>query len=353
MSSNKNYCCDTSGKPQRVLALRDSETESLSLSASGGAFMILARPIIEAGGVVFGCAWNENGRAVHVGVEDEEGLRRLQGSKYVQSDTRGVFSKVAVVLKSGRPVLFSGTPCQVSALYKYLDVAARSLDFDNLVTCDLICHGVTSPSLFAAYLKWLANKNGADDGLKDYKFRTKKFGWGLYYYYYYYRAGKRHEKSGISADDPYYSAFLSGNYYRESCYVCPFACVSRSSDFTIGDYWGIEKAHPSFAHNDGASVLLINSKKGVAFFDERCSKRCAWLDSDIELAIAENKNLIKPTKGRDGFVPIRRKVNALLYSGDIKGLFEDTLKPSNGVKRLIRKIIPLSVILKVRRVLRG
>lgn len=340
--------------PLKVVALKDSDSTSLKRSASGGAFAVLARPILERGGIVFGCLWDERGRAVHGGVEAVEDLCRLQGSKYVQSDTTGVYKQVRTALKEGRKVLFSGTPCEVAALYAYLDAAGSGALQANLLTCDVICHGVTSPQLFEAYREWLQEKNGATAPIKSYVFRSKKYGWGgCYYTYSFERRGKTITKGGISDDDPYYSAFLKGDLYRDCCYECPFANLQRPGDFTIGDFWGIKTEHPDFNDPAGVSAMFINSVKGVKYFEQHCANSCSWIGSTVEAVTAHNSNLKAPSAMSDRGPRLRLEVDRAFETHDYNDLFERVLKPNTGLKGLVRKFLPFSAVKKISEVLHG
>lgn len=341
--------------PRRVLALRDNDEAALARASSGGAFGVLARPVLAAGGVVFGAALDDDGAVRHIAVEDAEGLERLQGSKYVQSDTRGVYAQVADVLAEGRRALFSGTPCQCAALVAYLTskgVMSSLETAGNLIVCDLICHGTPRQDLFRAHQEWLATRLRADDGaVHGYRFRSKRQGWGLYYYYYYYyRGGRRHEVCEESVNDPYYWAFLKGLTYRPSCYRCAFATPERVSDFTIGDYWGIERAHPGFSDPRGVSLVLVNTAKAERYFDCTCATSCVWLASTFELASAENSNLLRPTIKPAGSDRLQVKVERCLDTSDHQRLFERVLRPPFSIKNAAKRALPSSALAALRRV---
>lgn len=206
-----------------------SVTQKTKESTSGGIFIPLAKSTLEKGGVVFGCAYDENLVARHIAVEKEADLHKLQGSKYVQSDLSGIYSRVKSELKDGRNVLFSGTGCQVAGLRSFL-----GKDFDNLITVDIVCHGVPSPKLFEKYIGYLGSKLG--EPVKSYNFRSKKrHGRGLFYDVETDNIGK----GGSGFDDPYYNAFLNCKTYREGCYNCRFANCDRQGDITLADFWGI------------------------------------------------------------------------------------------------------------------
>ena len=161
-------------EPIASLAVRDKDDEELAVSASGGAFAAAARVILQHGGIVVGAAYNDDMTVGHIVVERLDDLYKVQSSKYVQSNTMATYSQVKAMLREGREVLYSGTPCQIGGLRAYL-----RKNFDTLYTMDLICHGVASPKLFAKYLVWLGGKmNGKIIG---YDFRDKSCGWGLDY----------------------------------------------------------------------------------------------------------------------------------------------------------------------------
>lgn len=122
-------------------------------SSSGGVFSMLAERIILENGVVFGARFDDNWEVIHDSCETIEGLAAFSGSKYVQSKIGNCFSRTEKYLKEGRKVLFSGTPCQIAGLHKFL-----RKDYDNLLTVDVVCHGVPSPAVWRAYLKELKTR---------------------------------------------------------------------------------------------------------------------------------------------------------------------------------------------------
>lgn len=344
-------------EPLKVLAVKDIDKEALERAASGGAFSVLARPVIDAGGVVFGAKMSEGGEVQHVSVRNRDELAMLQGSAYVQSCTTEVYGAVEASVRSGMPTMFVGTPCQCAAIEAYLTSkhAIDSLETQgNLFLCDVICHGAPNGNLFRAHQNWLARKVNADDGIHSFKFRTKRNGWGLYYYYYYYyRRGKRHEVCEPADYDPYYAAFLRGETYRESCYKCPYARRERVTDFTIGDYWGIESVHPDFPAKGGVSVLLINTEKGASHFEKSSAGECIFTVSDFEKASRENHNLNEPT-----IRPSSRDELLLAYSKrclepNLDALFEVDLRTNMGIKRAVKKVLPAPIIMKLKRIVRA
>lgn len=225
-------------------------------SASGGAFSEIARPVLESGGVVFGCAMNENNEAVHTYVETWDDLAtKLRGSKYVQSKIGESYKQTKDFLKQGREVLFSGTPCQIAGLRNYL-----CKDYPNLTTVDLVCHGVPSPRVFKDYICYQEYIH--KDKITHINFRSKQYSWNYYGMILSFRNNSRNYY-GAYYDDPYIRGFLRDFFLRPSCNLCQYTSTKRVSDFTIADWWGYK---PLKGENDiykkGVSLILVNTIHG-------------------------------------------------------------------------------------------
>lgn len=149
----------------KAYAMRNQNLNDLKESSSGGIFSVIANYVLENGGVVFGAQYTDDFKVEHVGVENKDKLNLLRKSKYVQSDINSTYKEVESNLKKGKMVLFTGTPCQVYGLKSYLMV-----EYENLILCDLICHGVPSPKAFQKYLGEFEKKNKK---VISYDFRTK------------------------------------------------------------------------------------------------------------------------------------------------------------------------------------
>lgn len=237
-----------------------------SKSASAGVFVSLAREVIAAGGCVVGAAYVRHEHRLdvaHIMVEDLPSLEMLQNSKYVQSDSASCFSNIRQVLESNRVVFFCGTPCQVAGLKGFL-----GHDYPNLLTADLVCHGVPSNELFNSWLAYEEKEYGTT--ISDICFRDKKNGWkdSLQLSF---RLPERNLKVTIPAQESaYYSLFLSFETLRDSCYECIYAGEFRSGDLTLGDFWGVERQRPDlledsdkFNDDSGISCLLVNNAHGM------------------------------------------------------------------------------------------
>lgn len=276
---------------QIALGLTTREEELLKKSASGGVFSTLALSVIQNGGVVVGCAYDEQLVARHVIVDNENELPKLLSSKYVQSDTGGIFVKVKELLESGKFVFFSGTGCQIAALKSYLHRA-----YDNLITADIICHGVPSPLLFKKYIEWLSKKYDSKVTYINYRSKKPK-GWGQTLQIDTETGkttGKNTKKHYVFGRcDPFYKAYLAGKLHRYACYKCRYNGTYRASDFTMGDFWNILKTYPHFYNYWGVSEVIVNTQQGYDFLKKHIS-HFSILHTDIATLEAGNANLIRP-----------------------------------------------------------
>lgn len=240
----------------QVFAVWNRDESVRQASTCGGAFSALAEYVLEGGGVVFGAALDENLRVVHTAVKNVHDLSRLRGMKPVQSDTGDAYQQVRLYLDQGRQVLFSGTPCQVDGLYRYLGEHP-----ERLLTCDVACGGVCSPGVWAQLVKSMAYVKqhrptavefcGKLTGDRERRFRVKFEGGGRYDA----PMGKCELGRGIARR----------LFMRPACHRCAYATTDRPGDVTLGDFSG-----GSFAPEEkksGVSMLLINTAKGAQVFD--------------------------------------------------------------------------------------
>lgn len=284
----------TKDRCERALWARAGDGDLLSRSSSGGVFGLLARDALSRGGVVVGAAWGEGCRELrHVLVEDVSELDSVMRSKYVQSSVgRGVYEGVRSALREGRPVLFSGTACQVAAMRSYLGPLAGS---DLLLCVDVICHGVPSPGLWR---RWLAHVEGEVSGkVRSVNFRSKTSGWTSYSVAYGYateKDGVPRARAGRFAEDWYMRAFLANASLRGSCLSCPFK-RGCGSDLTLGDFWGVQGRHPEAYSEDGVSAVLVNTVCG----EGALSCIAAFMESgesSLEKVAAGNPALVRPVE---------------------------------------------------------
>lgn len=247
---------------QEFVAFSNKNKEEKSMSTSGGAFYKLAQLFLEKNGCVFGAVLDDNLKTIHVCAEDIETVKKMRGSKYVQSDISNCFDEVIDKLSLNNPVLFSGTPCQCDAIKNF--VMEKRVSSENLFLCDLICHGVVSPKVFFDYIDFCERKAGKK--IIYHKFRSKINGWHTHTEENVFEDGTKDDTSVES--QLYKKIFYSHLALRKACFNCNYANLNRISDITIGDYWGVEKHYPELDDNTGLSLVIINSGKGKAVFSE-------------------------------------------------------------------------------------
>lgn len=279
-------------RPIKTLACWTKLRIDRKKSSSGGAFSVLARKVLSQDGVVFGVTMSKDLKVLHIAIERVEDLHKLQGSKYVQSYLGDTFIQVRNYLKKGRLVLFTGTPCQIGGLLTFLHKK-----YENLITCDMICHGVPSQRSFDAFCE-RTHLSGTCDAIS---FRFTE-GWG----YQLAREWQYPSKDGdyssvIIKRKPifpskawYMNAFNNGLMFNEACYTCSYTQLERVSDFTMADYWGLGKKvpfnHPTFL---GVSLLLVNTPKAVELLNKL--PELYYEERDIHEAIEGNYNLSHST----------------------------------------------------------
>lgn len=269
-------------KGRKVFACKNKSNDVRLNSTSGGVFSELARYVINEGGCVYGAAF-ESKSVKHIKIENENDIYKLQGSKYAQSMLGQALKNVKKDLGSGKKVLFSGTPCQVGALYSYL-----KKDYDNLITVSLICHGVPSKSVFDKYIARLEDKE--KDKFVEVRMRNKELGVKGFNSKYVFE-GKTLQIA--SKDDLYFNAFLKNLTLRESCFDCKFKLYGNSkSDFILGDFWGIDSILPEFNDGFGVSAVIVNSDKGKLIF-EKVNEKFEFVETKLEDLTCRNTALVK------------------------------------------------------------
>ena len=266
-------------------------------STSGGVFSALCEWTMDRGGVVFGAVYNEDFTVRHCMIDRETELWRLRGAKYAQSDLADCFSQVKACLTHGQHVLFSGTPCQIAGLQKYLGKS-----WETLLLVDVVCHGVPAPAVWEHYIHYRGLQDADGARPTAINLRSKESGWPGYSVQFDYKGYSRYLVKNFG--DPYLRSFVGDLCLRPCCYNCQFKGISRISDFTLADYWGIERQFPELHDGKGTSLIMIHSIKAKRIWEElRPQFRCQEVDP--ERAIVENPSAIKSSvlpKNREAFM---------------------------------------------------
>ena len=276
---------NTNDYSSKGIIVKSINEEIRMMSSSGGTFSIMASFILKNNGVVVGAAFSDDFYSVkHIIIESNTDLSKLRCSKYLQSDMGNIYKLIKETLIENRPVLFSGTGCQVAALKNYLGT-----EYENLYLIDVVCHGVPSQTLWSQYLSSIENKYNKKS--TEVNFRSKRISWiglGLEASY-----GENVYFKELK-NDPYLIIFQKNLSLRESCYHCTFKSTRQISDISIGDLWAAEKIAPEFNDDKGISFLLINSEKGQRLF-QSIKNDCLFEKVDLHEAIANNGNIARPT----------------------------------------------------------
>ena len=276
-------------KPAKTIAAINKDTLVRWNSTSGGAFSALADAMYEQGGYVSGALYNEDFSVRNYISNRPEDLEKLRSSKYLQSNAEGVYKEIRALLRKGEKVLTCGTPCQMAGLRSFL-----MKDYDNLIIVDFICRGVNSPKVYRKYLDSLERKY---EGKVVYvKAKNKELGWRNLTRKVVFDNGKTYY--GVHMEDDFRRGYHTNVFCRPSCYDCKFKGFPRIADITIADYWGIEKVDPNLDNNVGTSMILLNSKKGVAYF-EKVKDKLEWEETKFESILPGNialRKSIEPAK---------------------------------------------------------
>lgn len=267
--------------PSKCYAAWITDNDKRCICASGGLGTILSEYVIKfKNGVVFGTAYDDNLIPVTTYTETLEGLEKFKGSKYVQSIVGNtILKEMKSFLEKSRLVLYIGTPCQIAGAKKFL-----KKDYKNLITIDLICHGVTPTSFFKEEIDYLVKQNNIQ-GLVDVRFRGndsnnyclslwdkingKKNNFNFYLSLWKLVGGTKmlcYRK--IHTEDYYLSSFLLGVSLRGNCFSCQYARPERISDLTIGDFIGLGRTTPFTYSTANVSSVTTNTTKGCSFYED-------------------------------------------------------------------------------------
>lgn len=256
--SKSNVC----GKDlPEVYAAQINDREKCQQASSGGMGPAIYDYFIAHGGIVYGSAFTEDFDVQHIRCKNEKDIAQIVGSKYTQSKMGDIYCHIETDIKDGRQVCFIGTPCQNQALKNFLQ--SRRVAITNLFCIDFICHGVPSPMVWKDYIQGLKKEKNQE--IRSVKFRNKSKGWStpdlkiefpdtIY--------------TKFLGEEPYYNCFIKNYTLRESCYHCPFTSLYRSSDITIGDFWGAEERFSEVIETElGVSLAMINTPKGKLLWE--------------------------------------------------------------------------------------
>lgn len=333
---------DEARTPLEVYAAKNSDDDIRLKSSSGGIFTLLAEQTIKGGGVVFGACWDKDWNVKHDYIDNISDLQRFRSSKYLQSVIGDNYLKAEQFLKTGRKVMFTGTPCQIAGLKHFL-----RKEYDNLLAVEIICHSVPSPGVWQQYLttrlhtlKW----NKSD--IRNISFRDKKTGWKTYSFVIENKDGNSFIE--LSSKNAFMRGFLADLYTRPSCHACPAKQLRSGSDLTLGDFWGIESLMPEIDDDKGVSAIIVNTDKGKQVLH----------NIDVELHEVQYSELTIRNPALVKSFPITSKrteffkEDGFTFEEKVKRLAKKPFSMKTLVYRIVRKIIPNMFMEKLKRLLR-
>lgn len=352
-------------------ACYNKKEELIKKSSSGAMFSILANYVLKDGGTVFGVELDENlnpheamafvpelrdknkasdtnidentsadtadgkdkidsqqiknaeAEAVHLEEKTidwpdyTDYVKKMRGSKYVQSRMDNAYELCRQELEANRKVLFSGTPCQIEGLYSYLNK-----EYKKLITQDIICHGTPSPKAWQYYLRYREKKAGAK--AVSVSFRNKKLGWEVYSLEITFANGEVYNES--MRDDPFMKSFHKNLCLRPACYSCPFKTAKKNSDFTLADFWGISMFYPELKHDTGTSLVLAHSWKARKIM-EKVAPFIECTPVEAGKALKKNASIRHSAKCPDQREWFMKNVNEDNYPKLIKEFLKEIEQP--------------------------
>lgn len=318
---------------QKAYIVKHKDAEVRMASRSGGVFTAVSDIVLMEKGVVYGCAVNEQFQAEHIRAASKEERNQLRGSKYVQSSVGNCYKKVRDDLASGQQVLFSGTGCQVAGVKSYLGGG-----LENLLTIDIVCHGVPSPAVWKSFLEWMENKYRGK--VSSVNFRDKRYGWMAHF-------ESVIIKGRIRVADYYRAIFYKHFSLRPCCFKCPYANTNRISDITIADAWGVDRKHSFFNDDKGVSLVILNTEKGISYF-ERAKEKLEVIEVQLDEYMQPNlRNSSNCPEDRArfwndfverGFEYVGYKYGDNTLKGNVKSIIKRILGRTR-LTRLVKKFI--------------
>jgi len=319
-------CSNTKGQNTNVkpipYAVINNNIDVLMNSTSGGVFYALLKELFsKQNAVCYGAAYDKDLVVRHMRAETLEDSLKFMGSKYVRSDIEGIYEKVSEDLKNNKKVLFTATPCETQGLYTYL-----KRDYDNLITCDVICHSNPSPKVLARYIKCLELKNS--NKVNKITFRAKSNGWANATPIIEFENGNKIEETTYS------KAFSRVMISRPCCSECVFTKPYMVADITIGDFWGVHKLTNIDNYQEGISLVLANTKKGQEAVKNLKGVTKYELDKGIDYLAYNHHKPEKSHRNREKFFKKLDEVK----DEEIIDLMND-LSKERLLRRVVKKIV--------------
>lgn len=318
----------------QVLAAWSNDDDIRLLCTSGGIFYELGRRVIQLGGAVIACSYTEDFRGAYhrVALTDEE-LIPLCGSKYLQSNTTGIYAKTRELLGKYPLVLFAGCPCQAAGLYAFL-----GNDPENLITVDFICNSINSPKSQGKYIDCLEDIHGAKCIFSRAK--DKRYGWNNFGSSAKFANGREYYAS--RNEDARVVGYHSGHLFiRDSCLNCKYKVLPRNADITLADFWGIGPDERNPKMELGTSAVMMNSQKGADFMAS-LGERVSGYTKTLADVLRGNGNLLRSVTRSSRSMEAFRALDSMRFDRVVDRY---RTRPSfrsrliGKIKRIVKKLI--------------
>lgn len=279
--------CDSDSPYLKTFAGYSTDEQIMKYSTSGGFVTTLSHFVIEKRGVVFGVKFDDSFTHTQYTIaQTQEELWAFAGSKYIQVEKEGVYKQVKQQLSDGKFVLFVGCPCDVSALKRFLNK-----EYENLLTCELVCMGVTSPKVAIDYKAWTEKKNHSR--LVSMNMRSKEKGWFVPHL-------EEHFENGKMKCSTLFGTYIGYGFQvfnRPSCFFCQYRDTTGFGDIRVGDFWGIKETD-EFWNPNGVSGVFVRTKKGLEAVEQLKNYAFQLFETDYMLATRSNMSsyMNKPKK---------------------------------------------------------
>lgn len=325
-------------KIEKIYAIENKDGIERRNAASGGFYSIIAKYFInEYHGIACGAVFDNNFHVIHEAIDDASQISRFASSKYVQSEMNDTFKEIKKILKSGRQVVFSGVPCQVAGLLNFL-----KRKYDNLITVELVCHGVPSPGFWKKYLDYQCQHYGSN--ITTVNFKDKRLGYGSPSMKLTFSNGRIHY--GDSNTDIMLKGFFGGFISRNSCFNCKFRGQNHFADITILDGWHISKWNMKMNDDKGTTLVMLHNNKAINIF-EKIKEKLLYQEVDIDDPFARKDavmyyELTPKSKSRDAFL---KEVSSLGFKNTVDKYMHITLQAR--LKYLLKSILHTIGIFKI------
>lgn len=329
----QNYSSMNFDKPKAYAFINKDDKIRLK-SSSGGVFPSIANIILSKGGIVFGTKYDNEMKVCHTKIDKVSDIEKMQSSKYVQSDTKKTYQEVKFDLENEQLVLYTGTPCQIAGLYSYL-----KKDYENLLTIDLVCHGVPSRKIFEIYKKEFVQAKKDNGKILNINFRSKDNGWTCSEFSTTTTITTTTTYKTLGKNDDFMKCFLSNLILNSSCNDCYFNKMPRVADLTMGDFWGVEEFDILLNDKKGTSILLINTEKGKKFFEIAKTERNIYTkEVPLNVVIKGNPNIIESTKKNPASEMFWNEIST--SNKTLHALTKKYVKKYSPISRILYKLCP-------------